>query len=188
MDQYVRLIKENIDVTDIQKDIDTFLTEFDFWHLDQISLTSHTGANDWSASIGKMDELEYPEFLYKRINKYFKGTSIEKLIFEYKEYYRWRLMKIDPRITYTVHKDGKNDPNIKNLRLHVPIITNPQAYLMFFDNPPEDTQTANVTYHNLKAGNIYEINTTNYHTAVNHGTNPRYHIVGVRYENSNNRT
>ena len=188
MDQYVKLIKENVDIHDIQEDISKFLTEYDFWHLDQISLTSHTGKDDWSSSIGKMETLEYPEYLYRRVNKYFKNTSIEKLIFEYKEYYRWRLMKIEPRVTYTVHKDGRDNPNIKNLRIHIPIVTNNQAYLMFFNENPTDNKTVNVTYHNLKVGNIYEINTTNYHTAVNHGDKPRWHIVGVRYEDSNNRT
>ena len=105
MDQYVKLIKENIDISNIQEDINKFLTEFDFWHLDQISLTSHTGKDDWGASIGKIETLEYPEPLYRKVNKYFKNTSIEKLVFEYKEYYRWRLMKIEPRATYTVHKE-----------------------------------------------------------------------------------
>ena len=188
MDQYVRLIKENIDVSDIQNDIDMFLTEFDFWHLNQISLTSHTGKNDWECSIGKMLDLEYPEPIYKKVNKYFKNTSIEKLIFEYKEYFRWRLMKIDPRSIYTIHQDGIGHDHIQNLRIHIPIITNDDAYLMFYEDLPKDKQSVNVTYHNLKVGNIYEINTTNFHTAVNHGSKPRWHIVGVRYENSNNRT
>jgi len=188
MDQYVRLIKENIDVSDIIKDIDMFLTHLDLWDENQLSLTSHSGKDDWKCSIGKMEDLEYPETMYRRINKYFKNTSIEKLIFEYPEYYRWRLMKIDPRSIYTIHKDGRDDPNILNLRLHIPIISNDQSYLMFFDNKPVDQKASNVTYHNLKVGNIYEINTTNFHTAVNHGSKPRWHIVGVRYEDSTHRT
>ena len=69
MDQYVKLIKENIDISNIQEDINKFLTEFDFWHLDQISLTSHTGKDDWEASIGKIETLEYPEPLYRKVNK-----------------------------------------------------------------------------------------------------------------------
>ncbi len=182
MDQYVKLIKENVDISNIQQDIDMFLTDLDFWHVNQLSLTSHSGKDDWECSIGKMEDLEYPEHLYRRINKYFKNSSIEKLIFEYPEYYRWRLMKIDPRSIYTIHKDGRGDPNNRNLRLHIPIITNDKAYLMFFKEPPTDSSTVDVTYHNLKVGNIYEINTTNYHTAVNHGNKPRWHIVGVRYE------
>ena len=158
MDQYVKLIKENVDISNIQQDIDMFLTDLDFWHVNQLSLTSHSGKDDWECSIGKMEDLEYPE------------------------YYRWRLMKIDPRSIYTIHKDGRGDPNNRNLRLHIPIITNDQAYLMFFNQLPTDNTTVDVTYHNLKVGNIYEINTTNYHTAVNHGNKPRWHIVGVRYE------
>ena len=77
---------EGADISNIQEDINKFLTEFDFWHLDQISLTSHTGKDDWEASIGKIETLEYPEPLYRKVNKYFKNTSIEKLVFEYKEF------------------------------------------------------------------------------------------------------
>jgi hypothetical protein len=188
MDQYVKLIKENFDPSEIQKDIDKFLTELDLWHHDQISLTSHTGKNDWQCSVGKIFDLEYPEHIYSKINNYFKNTSIEKLIFEYKDYYRWRLMKINPRSIYTIHRDGTASDDVKNLRIHIPVITNDHAYLMFYDKHPKDNNSVNVTYHNLKAGNIYEINTTNFHTAVNHGSEPRWHIVGVRYENSTNRT
>ena len=69
----VKLIKENFYPSDIQKDIDKFLTELDLWHHDQISLTSHTGKDDWQCSVGKIFDLEYPEHIYSKINKYFKN-------------------------------------------------------------------------------------------------------------------
>ena len=38
------------------------------------------------------------------------------------------------------------------------------------------------------AGEGYFVNTSGFHTAVNYGDDHRYHIVGVRYESSIDRT
>ena len=39
-------------------------------------------------------------------------------------------MKIDPRKTYTLHKDSDTD-KLLNIRLHLPLKTNKQSYLTF---------------------------------------------------------
>ena len=40
----------------------------------------------------------------------------------------------------------------------------------------------------VEEGKSYFVNTSGFHTAVNYGDDNRYHIVGVRYENSTDRT
>ena len=98
--------------------------------LDQISLTSIHGENDWLCSIGKITDLEHNEKYYSTVNHALKGSKIESLIKTYKEFYRWRAMRIPPRSTYTIHKDG--DADITNIRCHVPLKTNTESNLIFF--------------------------------------------------------
>ena len=43
----------------------------------------------------------------------------------------------------------------------------------------------NAKFYNLQPNNVYELNTTGYHTAINFSAEPRWHLVGVKYENSN---
>ena len=179
---YVKQLDSFVDHTKLQKDFehlnDTVL--FDP-NSGQISITSIDGNNDWNCSVGKIHQLDKPEKFYRVLNRTLQGSEFERIVEAYPQYYRWRLMQLASRSNYSVHSDSNGD-NKRNKRIHIPIITNDQAYLMFFNEPPQDNKSVNVTYHNLKVGNIYEINTTNYHTAVNHGNKPRWYIVGVRYE------
>ena len=89
-------------------------------------------------------------------------------------------MKLDPSKTYSLHKDGDSSTNL-NIRLHIPLKTNDQCFLAFFDNK----ECENAKFYNLKPNNVYELNTTGYHTAINFSAEPRWHLVGVKYENSN---
>lgn len=146
----------------------------------QISLTSIDGSDDWTCSIGSILDLPYREKLYSKINKSLQGTHIHKLIQENSQYYRWRAMKMPPHGTYSIHKDGQQ--GVTNIRCHIPIVTNNQAYMIFFG---EDKNNINPTLEHLECGKIYEVNTTDYHSALNFGDQDRWHIIGVKYENSN---
>lgn len=146
----------------------------------QISLTSLEGQDDWLCSIGKLNELQHKEKFYSTINKSLHDSKIHEFIKSKGSYYRWRAMKMGPNKTYTIHKDGQ--PSVTNARCHVPLITNDQAYLMFFGKNKNNNQP---TLHHLECGKVYEVNTTDYHTAVNFGNHDRWHIVGVKYEDSN---
>jgi len=146
----------------------------------QISLTSVEGNDDWTCSIGSILDLPHREKLYSTINKSLEGTHIHKLIEENKHYYRWRAMKISPHSTYSIHKDGQSD--ITNVRCHIPVVTNNQAYMIFFG---EDKNNLNPKLHHFECGKIYEVNTTQYHSALNFGDEDRWHIIGVKYEDSN---
>lgn len=176
---YVKIVNSQVDFLSLKKDIFSLIDSQNLSEYDQISLTSITGDNDWLCSVGKITDLPFKERFYSTINKACIGTSIETLIKQYSNYYRWRLMKIKPRRTYSVHKDGLGVSN--NIRLHVPITTNPDCFLCFYEDLPSSGKTIQVHYEHLSTGNVYEVNTTNFHTAVNYGTIDRYHIVGVRY-------
>lgn len=183
----VKLVDSDIDHLLLQQEVFDLLAAHNLSNAQQVSLTSISGDDDWTCSVGKIHKLDKPERFYSTLNKSLKNTYIEKCIQRYPEYYRWRLLRLVPRETYTVHADSIAETK-KNYRLHIPVITNDQAYLAFCTAQPAHKTNIMFYYEHLAAGNSYIVNTTNYHTAVNYGKETRYHIVGVRYENSNNRT
>lgn len=183
----VEQLHDNIDSEKIWQEIYTLLLSQDeLKNLDQISLTSIDGNDDWTCSVGRISTLEYPERYYSTINKTLAGTELEKTLNRYPQYYRWRLMKIDPKKTYSVHKDGNAISD--NLRIHIPLQTNEGCFLCFYLTVPLNQKDSVVRHVHLETGKSYIVNTTGFHTAVNYGNTQRYHLVGVKYENSNNRT
>jgi len=184
MSDHVKVLQENIDADALWKDIELFLTVNKFWDKDQISLTSIDGENDWFCSVGKRYDLVHNERAYSEVNKDLKNTHIEKLIQEHNKFFRWRLMKLNHRSNYSIHNDGVDSDDIANIRIHIPVKTNDKCYLAFFNNKQVDNQSG--MFYNLKKGNVYLCNTTGYHTALNFSDEPRWHIVGAKYENSNN--
>jgi hypothetical protein len=106
---------------------------------------------DWFESVGPLEELlEGDENKYRHIPKRLAGTEIEKLINRYQGF-RTRIMVMDPRKCYSVHSDITP-------RVHIPIITNDQAWMIW----PYD----NVCY-NLKPGVSYWTDTRKKHTFLN---------------------
>ena len=79
--------------------------------------------------------------------------------------------------TYTIHHDGP-----KNKRIHIPITTNDQCFLCFYDKIPTHKSINNVSHYHLEVGKVYEIDSSGYHTAVNYGDEDRWHLVGVRQD------
>lgn len=183
---YVQVIDTNIDHEKLSHEVKHLIQSHNLEKYSQISLTSIGGNDDWFCSVGKIKDINHPERYYSTINHSVVGTYIHDLILKYSSFYRWRLMKLTPKTTYTIHPDG--DQNHNNFRLHIPVITNPDCFLCFFNQKPESGKDINVRYEHLSVGKSYEVNTTNLHTAVNYSFADRYHIVGVRYENSDNRT
>lgn len=183
--KYVTLLNSNIDIAQLKHDVFELLENYKLSDYDQVSLTSIDGTNDWHASTGKIFDLRLPEKYYAELNYGVRNTIIEKYIKEYSQYYRWRLLKVKGKQTYSVHSDGV--ANKVNKRIHIPVTTNEHCFMCFYSNKPEDSMDVSVSHYHLQPGNAYEVDTTGFHTAVNYGNTDRYHIVGVRYENSNNR-
>ena len=182
--ELVEVLDTNIDVSRLREEISSLMIRYDLTLLTQVSLTSLTGDNDWYSANGKISNLKYPERYFKSINEGIKDTYLEECIKRYKDFYRWRILKLSPKQSYSIHSDGDGVNN--NIRLHIPIITNDLAFLAFYDQLPNHQQTSKVYYEHLPVGASYRVNTTQLHTAVNYGTTDRYHLVGVKYENSNN--
>ncbi len=186
MDMYVNEIHDDIDHRELEKELYKLISDHNLDDVEQISLTSLDGNDDWHSSTGKMRDLHHPERYFSEINKSLKGTLIEQYINRYSNYYRWRILRLLPTRTYTIHQDGLTTAT--NLRLHIPIVTNEKCFMCFYDSEPEHKLSSLVKHYHLRCGKSYETNTTRYHTAVNYGKTVRYHIVGVRYENSDNRS
>tara|TARA_B110000285_G_scaffold103428_1_gene117726 strand:+ start:1210 stop:1752 length:543 start_codon:yes stop_codon:yes gene_type:complete len=164
----------------LQTEMDAFLGHYNFWELRQISLTSLTGDDDWTCSVGSALALQKPERMYSQLNKYLEGTYMGELIKEYNKYYRWRLLHIPAGQCYSVHSDAYTSKI--NKRIHIPITTNPDAYFCYYGDKPADGLETTVTYHHMPLGSAYEVNTSQLHSAINYGKTSRYHMVGVRYE------
>lgn len=181
----VETVDRDIDSHKIWQDLYTVLVRHDLLEKNQVSLTSISGDDDWFCSIGKMKDLQYPERYYSTLNRSLENTSIEKLIQKYPQFYRWRLLKIPPKQTYSVHQDSLGERD--NIRIHIPVKTNERAFLAFYLQVPLNKKETGVKHYHLEEGKSYFVNTSGFHTAVNYGDDNRYHIVGVRYENSTDR-
>ena len=171
---------DDIDISQLKLDLQQLLTRALIGSSNQLSVTSMSGNDDWDCSTGKIHNLQHPERFYAKLNQSLVGTEFEKIVNKYSQYYRWRILKLPSNTNYSIHADS-SDPNKRNLRLHIPIITNPQCYMIFFDKDQQHM------YH-MEEGKVYEADTSGLHSAINFSNTDRYHLVGVRYENSNHRT
>ncbi len=176
---YINLIHSDIDNERLAKEVFELINEFNLQEHPQISLTSLAGENNWINSTGKRHLLKYPERYFNKINEYLKGSYIEQCIARYPEFYRWRIMKVIPRGTFGIHEDSL--PHRQNIKMHIPVVTNNQAFITFYDLLPKDDTTVTVYHANLKVGHSYEVNTTGLHTEINYGMEERYHLVGIKY-------
>lgn len=198
MEQLFKVLTSDITIPRIQKDLVDFLDANNFADLNHISLTGLGGEDDWDIG-GDSDMLEKyrahhddkvleprnVETHFSQLNKGLEGTYMGDLIQRFDQYYRWRLLKINPGTTYPIHTDAPhkdlNFPYV-NKRIHIPIQTNPWAFFCYLKDRPSDGLETTIKYHHMPVGHAYEVNTSLFHTAVNYGETPRYHMVGIRYE------
>jgi len=173
-------LSSDIDIIKLQACTRKFLSDHNLVNEDQITLTSKDGNDDWCGANGSLLNLPYPESEYNILNKSLTDTYIGSIIQKYVDFYRWRLLRVLPYRTYSIHVDALSGQI--NKRIHIPVITNPSAFFVFYNTKPVDGSTTTIESHNLKVGKVYEVNTTGWHTAVNYGNEARYHIVGCRYE------
>lgn len=127
----------------------------------QIILQSLTDSEEWHLGVGSIEELEEKdERKYSNINASIKGTEIGKLIEKYNGF-RARIMAMDSRKCYSVHRDPTP-------RIHIPIITNEQCWMVW----PYNNVCAN-----MPIGHVYFTNTTKVHTFLNGGLDLRIHLI-----------
>lgn len=175
--------RTNLKVDDLrlQKAFNSILTRYPLnENIRQICLTSHKtegqSVNDGIGCTFNRESLEWTlqekDFLYF-INE-FRGTYFEELykelqIFSGYNIARMRIMYLPARTCYSFHFDNTK-------RYHIGISTNQGAFLVFAGEPP---------VHIPRDGYVYEVDTRNYHTAINCGDSPRVHLV-VSLKNDKN--
>jgi hypothetical protein len=131
--------------------------------LQQISVQTE-GDDNWLASTQCQKKPE-DELRFCELNPKLKGTELEKYI-EWVPFkiVRTRIMTMLPGKNYVVHADATP-------RLHLPITTNDDALFFLLDDKLS---------FNMKAdGSVYKVDTTQKHTASNHGKTSRIHLVSV---------
>jgi Aspartyl/Asparaginyl beta-hydroxylase len=118
-------------------------------------------ANDWHTGVGRIDELgDVNEEHYSYLHTDLQGSNLEKLINHF-GCFRTRIMTMSPKSCYNVHRDSTP-------RLHLPIITNFQCWVVW----PEDNSC-----HRMTAGDIYWADTTRPHTFMLASDEWRIHLV-----------
>lgn len=98
---------------------------------------------------------------YNIINNFFSNTIVEKIIKDY-NLFRTRIMQLNYKECYSVHKDIEK-------RIHIPIKTNSKSFMVFTED--------NEIFH-LQEGSVYLVDTTHFHTYLNGGNEERIHFVG----------
>jgi len=107
-----------------------------------------------------VDESAYKIFQPILMDTYFK--NVYDTLSQHFKIGRVRILKLNPRTSLSYHRDPEN-------RLHIPIVTNPGA-LMIVNNQ---------CVHMPANGSVYHMKTTEYHTALNGGDEPRIHLVAT---------
>lgn len=132
-----------------------------------ICQTRVPNSRDWHTGIGRISDLEEKdETKYCYLNPELKGTPIGNLIEKHRAF-RTRIMAMIPKACYSIHQDPSK-------RIHVPIRTNPSAWMAWPLN--------NHMCH-MPTGSVYLTDTTLPHTFFNAGTEARIHLVmGVDFE------
>lgn len=145
------------------------------WNQNQISLQHRVGIEDENDGVGSLlytnvkSDIEFSEF-YESIENEYIVKVLQVLPFVP---YRVRLMKIDPKKCYTMHRD-------KSIRFHIPIITAEDKGRFIFDSCKEVPGGDVVS---MEEGSLYILNTKLPHTAMNcHPKMERIHIVGCMEE------
>lgn len=158
------MIKKVIDTINVDPILDSFfkLDKDIMWKIypqgKQVGLQYKPNEDYWSSAIGKSQgkELEYTE-----LNPFFKDTIFETIINQY-SLKRTRLMWVNPKSCYSLHQD-------ETPRLHIPLITNPECYFLFYPG---------ILCH-LPINSVWWVNTKLKHTFLNCSEEPRLHLVGI---------
>ena len=120
----------------------------------------------WHAGVGKsIDKSHTWELQFNQLQEELKDTPVD-------EYLRWlnvpvyrtRIMLAREKSSYSIHRDYSP-------RLHLPLVTNPQALFLF---------TEPVSLHHMPAdGSTYWVDTRKQHTFINGSTEDRLHLVMI---------
>jgi hypothetical protein len=123
-----------------------------------------TGSLAGLGGSGGLVDITNPELKYNNLNPLLLGTIFEEIIEQYK-LVRSLFMWINSMSCYSIHRD-------LNPRIHIPIITNPECFFVFKEDPHS-------TIEHLTTGKVYWTDTRKMHTFINCSREPRLHLIGV---------
>lgn len=118
--------------------------------------------NPLLGSSGALSTSPENERRFSKIVAHLKGTETANVLSQLPlSVFRGRYMKLEAKSCYSIHTDYF-------WRVHIPLVSNPNCRLIFFDTPE-------IYY--LEVGKVYLVNTLRPHSYINGGTDNRVHIV-----------
>ena len=154
----------SIDITPVLACYNTLVdnivwTQYNIDGSKQCGLQYRADEDQWASAVGSRPNVDETEF--SLTNDLFKNTIFEELMLEY-NLYRTRLMWVGSYKCYSMHSD-------LTARIHIPLITNLNAYFVFKDTG----------LHHLETGYVYWTDTRKPHTFMNCSRDTRLHLVGA---------
>lgn len=157
----IKLIKDPIDFDKLKDEVLDCLEKHAEDQNQIILQTLDCGVEDWHTGCGRVEQLDIKmENDYVHVQPSLAGTELERLMKQYGAF-RTRIMRMPPKFCYSVHEDATP-------RIHVPIITNNQAWMVW----PYESKTFL-----LREKLIYWTDTTKHHTFLNGSDEYRIHLV-----------
>lgn len=158
--RYIKIIDE-LEITellDFYKEKESFLV----WNQvdtkgQQLGIQYASNQDPW---ISATDRVKIQSQYFFLTNPFFKDSVFESVVKKYK-LFRSRLLWLFPKNCYSMHNDDTP-------RIHIPLVTNPDSFIVFKDG---------IVAH-LEVGKVYWVNTRQMHTAMNGGNESRLHLVG----------
>jgi len=127
----------------------------------QVSIQTN-GLPDWESSTGSRPG--EPEAQWDKLHPELVGTIWEEFFASLPmKVYRTRIMTMMPRTCYSIHQDD-------NPRLHLAIRTHNQCKFIFTMPPVQ-------MIHIPADGNLWWVDTRQFHTAINGSLEPRTHLL-----------
>lgn len=133
------------------------------WWLDskkclQASLQYKSGDDPAKSGLGRSTG---HDLQFNQLNSFSQNSVFENIISKF-NLKRTRLMIVEPWSCYSMHRDISP-------RIHIPLITNPECYFVF--------KEGGIVQH-LPVGQVYWVDTTQYHTFINCSAEQRVHLMG----------
>lgn len=165
-------LPSKFNLTQLNNEIQSLINSHPFDHTNQICLTSRSSSDfSFYNDCGSLYDFEERAWKIKEsehiyLNPEIKNTYLEQVIFNLEtlekfKFGRIRIMNLKSKACYSLHYD-------EGTRVHIPIVTNSQCFLIFkpgqFEHLPAD-------------GSAYLTNTLKFHTAMNGGSCDRIHLV-----------
>lgn len=164
--ELVKEIDYDFDFKKVKSEILNFNEKYNRFYYGMNGLSIQSRKNcllPWKVIDGLESSSQYSclETDFIDIHEDLKTSEISRIIYDFK-LFRTRIMSLNPKKCYSIHKDS-------TWRLHIPIVTNDQCFFYFPDYKEQFF---------LEEGHVYLVNTVETHTFINAGNIERIHFIG----------